>query len=54
MKHLHTLLVVLVIGLFLYQKLSGSKYKRTARAIKILNHIVYALIILSGLGCWSR
>jgi uncharacterized membrane protein SirB2 len=49
MKHLHTLLVVLVIGLFLYQSyLVLSTNGRAPRAIKIANHIVYALIILSG------
>lgn len=49
MKHLHILLAAIVIGLFLYQSfLVLSANKRAPRAIKIVNHIVYALILLSG------
>ncbi len=49
MKHLHTLLAVLIIVLFLYQSyLVLSTNKRAPRAVKISNHIIYALIILSG------
>ncbi len=49
MKHLHILLAVIVIGLFLYQSyVVLSANKRAPRAVKIVNHIVYALIILSG------
>ncbi|MFC6204620.1 MULTISPECIES: SirB2 family protein [Psychrobacter] len=49
MKHLHTLLALLVIGLFIYQSyLVLSAQKRPPRVIKIANHILYALIIVSG------
>ena len=50
MKHLHTLLALIVIVLFLYQSfLVLSANRRAPRPIKIANHIVYALIIASGL-----
>lgn len=49
MKHLHTLLALLLIVLFIYQSyLVLSANRRAPRAIKIANHILYALIILSG------
>lgn len=49
MKHLHILLAAIVVGLFLYQSyLVLSANKRAPRAVKIINHIVYALILLSG------
>ena len=49
MKHLHMLMAVLVIALFLYQSyLILSTDKQTPRVIKIYNHIVYALVLLSG------
>lgn len=49
MKHLHMLMAALVIALFLYQSyLVLSTNKRAPRAIKIGNHIVYALILVSG------
>ena len=49
MKHLHMLMAVLVIALFLYQSyLILSTDKQTPRVIKISNHIVYALVLLSG------
>lgn len=49
MKHLHTLLVVILIGMFLYQSfLVLSANRRAPRPIKILNHLIYALIIVSG------
>lgn len=49
MKHLHTLLALLVIALFLYQSyLVLGANKRAPRIIKISNHILYALIIVSG------
>lgn len=49
MKHLHMLMAVLAIVLFLYQSylLLGIN-KQAPRAIKIANHIIYALVILSG------
>ncbi|WP_435979130.1 SirB2 family protein [Psychrobacter sp. DM4] len=49
MKHLHTLLALIVIGLFIYQSILVLSANRQApRVIKIANHIVYALIIVSG------
>lgn len=49
MKHFHMLMAVLVIVLFLYQSyLALSANRQTPRAIKIANHIIYALIIVSG------
>ena len=49
MKHLHTLLALLIIGLFIYQSyLVLGAEKRAPRIIKISNHILYALIIASG------
>jgi uncharacterized membrane protein SirB2 len=49
MKHLHTLLALLLIVLFIYQSyLVLSSNRRAALPIKIANHLLYALIILSG------
>ncbi len=49
MKHLHMLMAVLVIALFLYQSyLVLSANKSAPRVIKISNHIIYALVLLSG------
>lgn len=49
MKHLHMLMAVLVIVLFLYQSyLVLSTNKQAPRVIKISNHIVYALVLISG------
>lgn len=49
MKHLHMLLALIVIVLFLYQSfLLLSANRQAPRPIKIATHIVYALIILSG------
>ena len=49
MKHLHTLLALLVIILFIYQSyLVLTAERRAPRAIKIANHLLYALIIISG------
>lgn len=49
MKHVHMLMAVLVIALFLYQSyLVLSTKERAPRAVKIANHIVYALVLLSG------
>lgn len=49
MKHLHMLMAVLIIVLFLYQSyLVLSSNNRAPRVVKISTHIVYALIILSG------
>lgn len=49
MKHLHMLMAVLVVVLFLYQSyLVLSANRQAPRAVKIANHIVYALVIVSG------
>ena len=49
MKHLHMLMAVLIIVLFLYQSyLVLSSNNRAPRVVKISTHIVYAVIILSG------
>lgn len=49
MKHLHMLMAVLIVVLFLYQSyLALNANKRAPRAVKIATHIIYALIILSG------
>lgn len=49
MKHLHLLMAVLIIVLFLYQSyLILSSNRRAPRAIKIATHVCYALIIVSG------
>lgn len=49
MKHLHMLMAVLAIMLFLYQSyLVLGANKLAPRAVKIANHIIYALIIVSG------
>lgn len=49
MKHFHMLLAVVVIALFIYQSfLVLGKTTRAARPVKIANHIVYALILVSG------
>ncbi|WP_243443490.1 SirB2 family protein [Psychrobacter sp. JCM 18903] len=49
MKHLHMLMAVLLIALFLYQSyLVLSSNKQAPRVVKISSHILYALIIVSG------
>ncbi|MFK4000754.1 SirB2 family protein [Psychrobacter namhaensis] len=49
MKHLHILMAVLIIVLFLYQSyLVLSTNRQAPRAVKIATHIIYALIIVSG------
>ena len=49
MKHLHMLMAVLTILLFLYQSyLVLSADRRAPRMVKIATHIIYALVILSG------
>lgn len=49
MKHLHTLLVFLLIGVFIYQSyLMLSANKQAARPVKIVTHILYALAIVTG------
>ena len=49
MKHLHMLMAFLTIGLFIYQSyLVLSKNERLERRGKIITHIFYTLLILSG------
>ena len=49
MKHLHMLIAVLVIVLFLYQSYLALSANRLApRVFKIATHILYALLIVSG------
>ena len=49
MKHLHMLMAVLTVVLFLYQSyLVLSANKRASRVFKIATHIIYTLLILSG------
>ncbi len=49
MKHLHMLMALITIGLFLWQSyLVLSKNKRFDKKGKIATHIVYALLIVSG------
>ncbi|WP_296245871.1 MULTISPECIES: SirB2 family protein [unclassified Psychrobacter] len=51
MKHLHMLMAVLLIALFLYQSYVVLRSnKQPPFAIKISTHILYAVIILSGAG----
>ena len=51
MKHLHMLMAVLIIVLFLYQSYLGvSSNSQAPRVVKSSTHIVYARIILSGAG----
>ena len=51
MKHLHMLMAVLLIALFLYQSyvVLGTN-KKPPFAVKISTHILYAVIIISGAG----
>lgn len=49
MKHLHTLLALLIIVLFVYQSyLVLSTNKQAPRVLKISSHILYTLVIISG------
>ena len=49
MKHLHMLMALLTVVLFLYQSyLVLSANRQAPRAIKIATHIIYALLIVSG------
>ena len=49
MKHLHTLLALLLIALFVYQSyLVLIAEKRAPKVIKIANHILYTLMVVSG------
>lgn len=49
MKHLHMLLVFILIGLFIYQSVLVLSANRCApRPVKIANHILYALVIVTG------
>lgn len=49
MKHLHMLMAVLIIVLFIYQSyLVLSSNRQAPRAVKIATHVIYALVIVSG------
>lgn len=49
MNHLHMLLAVIVLPLFIYQSLLVLRNRTPIpRPVKIANHIVYALILVSG------
>lgn len=49
MKHLHMLMAVIVIVLFIYQSFKAISTRQPAsKVIKISTHISYALILLSG------
>lgn len=51
MKHLHMLMAVLLILLFLYQSYLVLRSNRQPPfALKISTHILYAVIIISGAG----
>lgn len=54
MKHLHMLMAVLTIGLFLYQSLlvlksPNSTHGRLGKSTKIITHIFYTLLVISGI-----
>lgn len=49
MKHLHLLMIVILIGLFIYQCYTVMPPRQPIpKSIKIITHISYALVILSG------
>ncbi|CAM4012681.1 SirB2 family protein [Psychrobacter arenosus] len=49
MKHLHMLMAVIVIVLFIYQSFVALTTRQPpAKIVKISTHITYALVILSG------
>ena len=49
MKHLHLLMITILLGLFIYQCYSAMPPKQPVkRPVKIFTHITYALVILSG------
>ena len=51
MKHVHILMAVLTIGLFLYQfmrVMAGNTATIPSRNLKITSHILYTLLLLSG------
>lgn len=51
MKHLHIMMAVLLIALFLYQSYVVLRAnKQPPFAVKISTHILYAVIIISGAG----
>ena len=50
MKHLHMLMAVITVALFLWQSyLVMSKDERFGKKGKIITHVIYALLVLSGL-----
>ncbi|MBE0443111.1 MAG: SirB2 family protein [Psychrobacter sp.] len=49
MKHLHMLIALLIVVLFLYQSyLVLSANRRAPRPVKIISHMLYAFLIVSG------
>lgn len=57
MKHLHLLMVVVTIGLFFYHSVAILKARSSGYALKAVSHIIYALLLVSGLylfyGLWQ-
>lgn len=49
MKHLHLLMVVLTLGLFFYNSVAVLRVRPLGRFIKIASHVVYGLLLISGL-----
>ena len=52
MKHLHILLAVLTIAIFIYQaaQVFSGKSGQLPKIGKILGHVIYTLLILEGIG----
>ncbi|WFF39323.1 SirB2 family protein [Moraxella nasibovis] len=51
MKHMHMLMAVLLLLIFILQALpilTGGKY-RSPQAVKVINHLLYAIVMASGL-----
>ena len=51
MKHLHMLLAIIVLLIFIFQALPMfmGKAPKVSNAIKILNHVFYTAVVLTGL-----
>ena len=52
MKHLHILMAVITIAVFLYQfarVLSGKPGALPSKGLKIASHVVYTLLIIAGI-----
>ncbi|WP_064640020.1 SirB2 family protein [Moraxella catarrhalis] len=52
MKHLHMLLAIIVLFIFILQALPMfmGKTPKASNTLKILNHVFYTAVILTGLG----